>query len=363
MSNNNDPAQADLSTPMSAETSEEALAAVPSTTTSDESTASAESIPAEAQVEALDEAGYRNLISNLDSLSQSQEAPATQTEAESPKSSEAEQGNQADEPKDQEDEFDAEGNRLPERLRVGTWPEEERKALLLRQRNPDMTLAEALERVRGTRQVEESGQEANQLPSQEDLQAQIAALKAERAEAKRNFDAEKELELEDRIEAARNALEQVRIEAARLQQEEASKFEQTVESSKSRAVSLYPDVTDANSALVQKMMEIDSMLKESDNPLFYSADKPLKVAQMAANELGIAPRNPNAKQPASPRSTAPVRQQIPTQAPIRPATTPIAPAAARTSRPSQAVINGTADDLLAKITDEDGIRALLASMT
>lgn len=352
MSNENDPAQADPSTPMSAETSNEALAAVPSTTTSDDTTESAETNPA-GKVETLDEAGYRNLISNLDSISQPQEAP----EEVQPEAKEED----AEEEQSEQEEGDG---KLPERLRIGSWPEEERKALLLRQRNPDMSLAEALERVRGTAPQEETQtQEANELPSQEDIQAHIAALKSERAEAKRNFDAEKELELEEKLEAARNALEQVRIEAARLQQAEASRFEQTVEVSKGKAVELYPDVTDANSALVSKMMEIDSMLKETDNPLFFSPDKPLKVAQMAANELGIAPRNPNAKQPAPSKATTQRQQIIPQQTQTRPATTPIAPAAARTSRPSQAVINGTADDLLAKITDEDGIRAILSSMS
>jgi hypothetical protein len=347
---------------MSAETSQEALAAVPSTTTSDDTTASAETNPAGSQVEALDEAGYRNLISNLDSISEPQEQePVQQNEQSEPK--EGEQAEETQENDDQDDLESGDGSRLPERLRVGSWPEEERKALLLRQRNPDMSLAEALERVRGNDTQKSSNQESNQLPSPEEIQTQIAALKTERAEAKRNFDADKELELEDKIEAARNTLERIRIEAARAQQAEASRFEQTVESSKGKAVDLYPDVTDANSALVQKMMEIDAMLKDSDNPMFFSPDKPLKVAQMAANELGIAPRNPNAKQPASPRATTTPRQQTnPQQVTNRPATTPIAPAAARTSRPSQAVINGTADDLLAKITDEDGIRAILSSM-
>lgn len=61
------------------------------------------------------------------------------------------------------------------------------------------------------------------------------------------------------------------------------------EASKAKAVKFYPDVTNAKSKLVARMVEINEQLKEADDDLYYSPDKHFKIAQMAALELGIQP--------------------------------------------------------------------------
>lgn len=347
-----DPAQADQP-PTSTETLQEAPAVVLSTPTSDEPTDSAATQPASVTVETLDEAGYRNLTSNLDALL------ATQEQAEeSPNAASNEQG----EVKQQEegDPIPLDEDRLPERLRVGNWSEEERKALLFRQRNPDLSLAEALERVRVPNDQGQVIQEEREIPSLDDIQTKIAELKELRKEAFRNVELEKIPELDDQLEEARNTIEEIKVAQARAYTEETVRFDAEVDQSKARAVMYYPDVTDANSPLVLKMLEIDNILKETGNPLYNSPNKPEKLAQMAGNEIGIPP---NANKPSSPKAPqSPTRPQVISLSSSRPAT-PIAPAAARTSRPSQAVISGTADDLLANVKDEDELRALVASLS
>ena len=345
-----DQAEADQS-PMSTETPQEAPAVVPSTTTSDETIDSAASQPASMDVETLDEAGYRNLTSNLESLLSQQQEPPQEAPQETPVE------DPAQEPEDNNPTTLAE-DRLPERLRVGNWPEEERKALLLRQRNPDLSLAEALERVRVPADQGQVIQGEREIPSLEATQEKIAELKAQRKAAFQNIELDKVPDLDEQIEEAQKTIEEIKVAQARAYEEETVRFNSDVDHSKARAVEYYPDVTDANSPLVIKMLEIDQVLKETGNPLFYSANKPEKLAQMAANELGIPP---NANKPTSPKATQPTRAAVASQSTIRPAT-PIAPAAARTSRPSQAVISGTADELLDNVKDEDGLRALVASL-
>lgn len=348
-----DPAQADQP-PMSTETLQEAPAVVPSTPTSDEPTDSAANQPASVTVETLDEAGYRNLTSNLDALLAQHEQ---QQEEETPEPAPIEE---PVEEQEEDNQVPLDEDRLPERLRVGNWSEEERKALLLRQRNPDLSLAEALERVRVPSDQGQIIQEERETPSLDSTQARIAELKELRKEAFRNVELDKIPELDDQLEEARNTIEEIKVAQARAYTEETARFHAEVDQSKARAVAYYPDVTDANSPLVLKMLEIDEVLKETGNPLYHSPNKPEKLAMMAGNEIGIPP---NARKPSSPRVTqSPTRGVVTLPSSSRPAT-PIAPANARTSRPSAAVINGTADDLLANLKDEDELHALVASLS
>jgi hypothetical protein len=125
---------------------------------------------------------------------------------------------------------------------------------------------------------------------------------------------------------------------------EVARFNDQADASKVRAIELYPDVTIADSALVKKMIEIDAELKASGNPLFDSADKPLKLTQMAANELGMAPRSKAAA--ASPQ---------PVVKPTRPAQPPFAPGSARTT--SASVPTGQLEEKLSKISSVEELEA------
>jgi hypothetical protein len=79
------------------------------------------------------------------------------------------------------------------------------------------------------------------------------------------------------------------------------------------------------------MVEIEAELLANDDPLYYSPDKPLKIAQMVAAEKNIAPRKKGA--PTTPVKPAPApaakKQILPNGSTVPPATSPNGEAAKR----------------------------------
>jgi hypothetical protein len=69
-----------------------------------------------------------------------------------------------------------------------------------------------------------------------------------------------------------------------------AEFKAAVIASQNMAVRIYPDSGVNGTPLAKKMIEIADRMEAQKNPLVYSYDAPFKIAQMAANELGIAPK-------------------------------------------------------------------------
>ena len=69
-----------------------------------------------------------------------------------------------------------------------------------------------------------------------------------------------------------------------------SDYNNAYSASETKATELYPFAGDPESEGAKRMAEIDAALKENNDPLFSSPDKPLRVAQMVAAELKIAPK-------------------------------------------------------------------------
>jgi hypothetical protein len=69
-----------------------------------------------------------------------------------------------------------------------------------------------------------------------------------------------------------------------------AEFAKAVEQSKAEMLRIYPDAGVNGSALSKKIIEIADRMEAQGNPLVHQADAPLKIAQMAANELGIPPK-------------------------------------------------------------------------
>jgi len=143
----------------------------------------------------------------------------------------------------------------------------------------------------------------------ESATARLAEIKAERKTAfAQELDFEKAAELDEQIDALKDRIEELRRSEVDSLLQEDKRWESAVIESKAKAVQFYPDVTDAQSSLVKRMVEIDKTLKETGNELYYSSDKPFKLAQMAANEIGKAPKRAVAS--SKPVSSRPNQQQL-----------------------------------------------------
>lgn len=189
---------------------------------------------------------------------------------------------------------------------------------------------EAWSRVNG-RQTEAKAPEvepepAIQVAAPEAIQSEIEALRAERKTAAESADTVRMAEIEDEIDAAKDRLAESRTaQAAALQQ-----ANRAVLTSKETAQQFYPAIKDAKSALSQKWDEIHDRLNSLSDPLLSSPDAPLRITQMAAAELGIAPANPKAQGAPAPKASPSVP---PPTTPKRPLVQP-APGSARSSVPT-----------------------------
>lgn len=211
------------------------------------------------------------------------------------------------------------------RFRVqATGPIEER-ALELRKRNRDLSLEECLTRAKAELGVSTQQEDPNapKLPqSLDEARTALTDLRTRRKKALgEDMDFATAAQLDEEIETLRDHMEDLRDRETSEAQSHRAAFIERVEASKTRAVELYADVAVADSALCQRMVQIDQDLQDNDDPLYFSPDKPLKLAQMAAADLGIAPKSKAATaqpQPSAPKPEA-IRHAAPKPAPVVPA--------------------------------------------
>jgi hypothetical protein len=312
--------------------------------------------PAESSlnVEALDVVGYEKLLKELDVSKQEQpaevEAKAEEVKEETvPEEPKKEEATKEKEPEATEETEDP--SKLPERVRIGNWSEVERKAIALRARNPDMSLDEALAKIKGN-EPEKAEETKQSVPSLDEVEAQVAKVKADRKQALKDLDFEKLGDLDETLDGLREKQAQLRESAKEAEVEARASYQRSVEDSKRKAVSFYPDTTDKQSQLVRRMVEIDNALKEQDNPLYYSADKPFKIAQMAGNDLGIAPKDPS-------RKVEKVVTPAPSSASRKAIQTP--PIASGNARSNGSGIKSL-ETVLDGISDEEAFRSLIGKI-
>ena len=298
-------------------------------------------------VATLDERAYQELVQKLSTAVEQPKAeeapvatdPAPQPEPKAEETTTAEAQQEEVKPEEVKDEIpDPQAGILPERVRVGSWSEEERKALQIRARNPDLSLAQAMEMVKKG-ESETTATYADPAT----IETKMSERGKAKAEAIRALEFDKAADLE--LEIQNLSLELRRSE--RRASEDATKaqadFNQRVGDAKAKAVKFYPDASEKSSPLVAKMNEIYESLKDTQNPLISDPELPWKLTQMAANAIGIAP---NSGRPAPSSSVA--RQNKP----------PIASGNARTTAPATI----SPKDLIAKIDDLDTLQALAARL-
>lgn len=230
---------------------------------------------------------------------------------ESEEASDEEDSEDDDEDKEDESESEAEAqSREKSRFRLRSDDPVERRAFELRARNPDLGIEDCLQRAKRELGVADTGDNeegdgddaSSEANTPEAIEARIAELREQRKQARELLDMEKADDLDDQIVEMRFQLQQAKstFEQSQsvAQQRQESEFNEQWDNAAARAESLYPDLLAEGSDAFDRMAEMDAALKESDDPRYYAADKPLRLAQMVAAERNIAPKAKH-----SPRST------------------------------------------------------------
>lgn len=250
---------------------------------------------------------------------ESEETPPT--ESETPATEETAAPEATAETEETEDEDDGgEGPIIPHsgkraHLRLAPTDQVGRLAASFLKRNRDWTMEDAINAAKsqlGIKDPAEKGSEDAAAKPSSNLPGTIAEVdsEAERLEdehiklqAALDFEgAAKILKSLRQLDRHRAALEK---QSEREQAQQATAYNTAFEKSEAKAVELYPFVSDANSAAAKRMLEIDAELKANSDPLWNSPDKPLKVAQMVAAEMSIAPKKKGAPAPAKPAAVPP----------------------------------------------------------
>ncbi len=243
-----------------------------------------------------------------------------------PTDEELERGNEVDPVNQDEDPQLAEVEGEPAAAETVTTDPLDTAVAKLREINPSLSLRDALtlaEQALGSNAATNEPQEPETpLPTVQELRQQLRDTQREwRSKIKEYADEAEIAELEKKIDALEDAIPESESYHARKAQEVNTQFARYAE----QAVALYPDAEVAGSPLYARMEQIHADLEATGNPLVNAPDKALKIAQMAANELNIAPRSrsaqPTQAKPAA-RSTAPM-------------TAPLAKPSARTIAPRQ----------------------------
>ena len=218
----------------------------------------------------------------------------------------------------------------------------------LRAANPNLTLKAALtlaEQALGTPETVEKVEDTPPPPAVTDLRAELKALKAQHLKMTREYAEDSEFET---VEARILEIENDLIPAAHdYEQQRQVQIAQTFEEHANRAVELYPDAAKEGSPLYNRMADIHDALEATGNPLVNAPDKALKIAQMAANELNIAPKTKQAPAPVKTGTRSPA-----------PMTRPIADAHSRTSAPRQSRVEQVIESIDSPEAWENTIRQM-----
>lgn len=236
---------------------------------------------------------------------------------------EAEPETIAETPEDADDDAEAEGPVTPssaKKLRVRLPDEDKvgRLAIAYKQRNRDWTMEQAIAAAKDQLGIKpeketpapvEAAKPKSGLPDTVDaVDTAIDKLLDERTKAVTELRFEDTDKIDRQVRQLDRHREKLGQEEAKKTQEQvqkqASQYDSAFNESETKAVELYDFAADPKSEGGKRMLEIEADLKANDDPLYHSPSKPLKIAQMVAKELNIAPRRKGAPAPA--KAAAPV---------------------------------------------------------
>ena len=139
--------------------------------------------------------------------------------------------------------------------------------------------------------------------------AKLAELRVARKVAfTQELDTEKAADLDDQIFDQIAKIQELKVQKVESVKNAEAQYLNTFKQQETTAAKYYPQLKDASSPLFQRVAELDRQMKEMKDPLYFEADKPLILAQMAAKELRIAPKTPGKAAPAV--STKPVTPSV-----------------------------------------------------
>ena len=196
----------------------------------------------------------------------------------------------------------------------GITSEVDKLAVSFKRRNQDWSLEECVAAAKEQLGVKPAADpsakpEAPKPVGSPDLPQSVAAvdsaieqLEADLIQAGKDLDPGKQAEIQIRIrrlDRQRSTLE-TRDQQAVADQEaqRATQYDTQFVASEQRAAEFYPDAAKPDSDFGKRMVEIEADLRSLNDPMYYSPDKPLRIAQMVAAERNIAPRKPGSKAPA-----------------------------------------------------------------
>jgi hypothetical protein len=253
----------------------------------------------------------------------SQDEEAEEAEDEEAKEDESDDSSD-DDSSDESDDEEESGDKKPKskRYRVRSEDPVELRALELKARNRDMSLKEAMEKAEAElgSNTDKSGENADESGSDSDLpstvdatEAEIEKLIAERKTALReDLDFEKADELDAEIRKLDRHVADLKVKDFQNQAQQQQGNVEKKEAAKAKAVELYDFVTQ-DGPEVERMEEIDAQLREANDPQVDDPEYPLRLAQMVAKEMGIAPKGKRVKKPDQATPGQPPKKKSPVQ--------------------------------------------------
>lgn len=208
-------------------------------------------------------------------------------------------------------------------IRVNEADEVGKLALAYQKRNRDWTLEQAIDAAKKQLGVTPQKPEAEQpkgpqMPKTvQDTDTVMAQKLADYKKAMSDVRFEDAADIQ--AELMRLSLHRSSIErnADNEQRQAAAKYDADFDASEAKASELYAFVSDPASAAAKRMKEIEATLKATEDPLYFHPNKPLKLAQMVAAELNIAPKSKTAtpaKPAAAPATPTPKKGVVPSGA-------------------------------------------------
>ncbi|MDB4792337.1 hypothetical protein OAG69_00215 [bacterium] len=128
-----------------------------------------------------------------------------------------------------------------------------------------------------------------------EAKADLKDLRKKASQALREGDLDEAADFNDQISDTEELIEEIIERDERDSYTQRHEHDTAFESSVSRAYELYPDFGNEDSEFFERCSEIDESLKDTDDPRYFDANKPLLIAKMAAAELNVAPKRKGSK--------------------------------------------------------------------